>query len=396
MAAGLLIVLNLSYAFSQAPLLETEYDRFKDETKVGVSTSLENHAVEIPFSQMQEFLTLMVWASHRGKQVSTAPATVKLVFRSQARDWRFGEGTQLLGIVDGARLALGSMKYFRRDLGAGHLETLEIDLPTRTFLKLAHAKTVELRIGNKDVKLGTQNLAALSALADYLNGKAVSQLTPGQRQVQQTAPIIANQVSQPRPEDKPNSFPSASTTNKCPVQPAQVLPIRNFRLGMTTAEYTSRFRGKAPALSQPDDIGIRSVMFNWSRDREPSGSTGLDKLEFKFFDDRLYQMEATYSVGSEWKSRQRSEFAESISRGLGVEGAWSEEPFGGFKLDCGGVRFELTISNDLAHIIPGGPWAYAYLTLVDSAAEAQVSRKREELRLDQQRRDAEKRKIFRP
>jgi hypothetical protein len=165
---------------------------------------------------------------------------------------------------------------------------------------------------------------------------------------------------------------------------------------MTVAEYARPFQGKAPALSQPDDVGIRSVMFNWSQSDVPSGSTGLDKLEFKFFDDRLYQIDATYSVGKEWSSRPASEFAEATSRGLGVEGVWSEEPFSKFKLDCGGVHFELKISREFTHIIPEGPWAYAYLTLIDTAVEVQVSRKRETLRLNQQQRDAEKRKIFRP
>jgi hypothetical protein len=94
-----------------------------------------------------------------------------------------------------------------------------------------------------------------------------------------------------------------------------------------------------------------------SRPQAPSGSTGLDKLEFKFFDERMYQIRAYYSVGKEWKQRPMSEFAEALSRSLGVETVWGKRDEKEFIIPCGAVRLDLSIDDD-SYILMGAPtWA---------------------------------------
>lgn len=177
-----LIPFNISYVLPQSssvpPKVATEYDRFTDETKVGVSTTVENYTVKIPFGEMQEFLILIAWFSHRGQTLTAPPTMVRIAFRSQARAWRFGEGTELRGIVDGERIALGRMGYTQTNLGAGHIEVLQVDVPTRTFIKLARSKSVELRIGSKELKLRTQDLAALISLANRITEIPAARINP--------------------------------------------------------------------------------------------------------------------------------------------------------------------------------------------------------------------------
>lgn len=329
-----LILFNVAYAFPQASTaapatgIVIDYDRFKDETSVAISTMLENYTVDIPFSRMQEFILLVAGFNYQGQRLTVTPTTMRLAFQSQARGWRFSEGAELRGIIDGARIDFGRMSYSRKDLGAGHVEVLRLDVPVRTFLKLARSKTAELRVGSKELKLGPQHLAALAMLADQLTGAATSRAIPTKRPAEEKRPSPLNQISQITLSPTELASPHASsptTANKCPIKLPQLLPFRNFRLGMSTAEVMQRFQGMHPPLSIPDEIGRRFMTVHLSRPQVELGSTGLDKLIFKFLDDRLYQIEATYSVGKEWNKRPMNEFADTFTLGLGISALWAEK-----------------------------------------------------------------------
>ncbi|MGB9180660.1 MAG: hypothetical protein WCB68_15620 [Pyrinomonadaceae bacterium] len=136
-----------------------------------------------------------------------------------------------------------------------------------------------------------------------------------------------------------------------------------------------------------------------SRPQEPLGSTGLDKLEFKFFDARLYQIMAYYSVGREWKQRPMSMFAEALSRGLGVEATWAERDEKEFVIPCGDVRLDLSIDDDSYALMGASarlPIAEAVFTLTDTNAESQIKLRRDVIREREKQLDAEKRRIFKP
>jgi hypothetical protein len=184
--------------------------------------------------------------------------------------------------------------------------------------------------------------------------------------------------------------------NKCPVQLAQLLPLRGFRLGVSLTEFVTRFKGNPPTIPESDPLGIRSLKFNWSE--ETRKSTDLTQIEFRFFDDRLYQIEATYKVGTEWDDRPLSEFAEAISHGMGVEAGWAEMPDKKFNLDCGEVRFNLWVMEPIMSrsSLPAPQMATAFLTLTATTSEAQIKKREEAYRQQQQQRNIERRKEFKP
>jgi hypothetical protein len=191
----------------------------------------------------------------------------------------------------------------------------------------------------------------------------------------------------------------STTLNKCPVKLVQLIPLRGFSLGMSPNDLARRFQGNSPPLSRPDVAGIRTMEVRLSRPQDPRGSTGLDKLEFKFFAERLYQIKAYYSVGQEWKQRPMSEFAEAISRGLGVDAKWAERDEKEFIIPCGDVRLDLSLDDD-SYVLMGAssrlPIAEALLILTDTAAESQAKSRRNANRERERQSDAEKRKIFKP
>jgi hypothetical protein len=406
-----LVLFNFAYAFPQASSVPatgivTNYDRFKDETSVAVSTMLENYTVDVPFSKMQEFILLVAGFTHQGQRLTVTPTIMRLAFQSQARGWRFDEGTELRGIIDGARIDFGRMSYSRKDLGAGHVEVLRLDVPVRTFLKLARSKMAELRVGSKELKLEPQPLAALAVLADQLTGVATSQTTSTKRPAEEKSPSPLNQLSQLKlsPTDLASTHARSSTTaNKCPIKLPQLLPFHSFRLGMSTAEVIQRSQGMPPPLSKPDEIGRRVMAVDLSRPQAEFSSTGLDKLVFKFLDDRLYQIEATYSIGKEWNNRPMSEFADAITRNLGIASALAEktdEQFNKqFKLECGEVRFDLMVDDESFASFPSSrlmPMALAFFTLTETATEAQLKIRRDGLLKIEQQRNEERRKVFKP
>ncbi|HEY0321693.1 MAG TPA: hypothetical protein VGC66_12100 [Pyrinomonadaceae bacterium] len=205
-----------------------------------------------------------------------------------------------------------------------------------------------------------------------------------------------NGMSKPLSEIVQSSPQPPVIINKCPVQLAQLLPLRGFKLGTPFTEFANRFKGSALSIPEPDKLGMRSLKFNWSE--EPRKPTDLAQIEFRFFDDRLYQIEATYKVGTEWEGRPLSEFAEAISRGMGVEARWAEMPDKRFRLDCGEVRFNLWVMEPMMSrsSLPGGQMATAFLTLTATASEAQIKRREETYRQQQQQRNSEKRRVFTP
>jgi hypothetical protein len=198
------------------------------------------------------------------------------------------------------------------------------------------------------------------------------------------------------PETRPSPLRRPVIINKCPVQLAQLLPLRGFRLGSSLAEFAKRFQGEPTSIPEPDYLGIRSMKFNWAQ--ESRRLTDLKQMEFRFFNDHLYQIEATYKVGTEWEERPLSEFAEAISQGMGVEAAWAEMPDKRFRLDCGEVRFNLWVMEPMMSrsSLPAGEMAAAFLTLTATGSEAQIKKRAEAFRQQQQQRNTERRRVFTP
>lgn len=386
-----------------SPQPVTRYDRFKDETEVGVSTTLESRTVGIHFAHMQEFLIMLAGFTHPGQRLTKTPATVRLAFRSQARTWRFSSGDELLAIIDRDRVNFGTMAYSRQDLGAGRVETLRLDIPTRAFLKLARAKTAELRIGNKEISLAAPHLAALTALADRFSGTPERQELSGGKQAADphgdARRARTPHVIPPKPVGGNSPSDSVGQTYRCPVVLTRLLPLRGFSLGMSLGEAMGHLHDSPASTPPPDNLGVRSLTIRVSQATNDPGGTRLDSLKLQFLEDRLYQMEATYSLGREWRGRPVSEFAGRLSRGVGVTGIWSVEANNDLTLECGDVRLALEVDEESFMSLPArmkSPMALAYFRLTDSAQAAKLKQRHEMLRPGERRRDEERRRGFKP
>ncbi len=97
-------------------------------------------------------------------------AKLQLVFEAKDWDQRHPvDARELLVVADGATLKLGRMALVNQNAGDARLvdvmrEVLEVSLPYQTFLKIARAQTVEMRVGRSVVALQEKNLAALRDL----------------------------------------------------------------------------------------------------------------------------------------------------------------------------------------------------------------------------------------
>jgi hypothetical protein len=180
---------------------------------------------------------------------------------------------------------------------------------------------------------------------------------------------------------------------------AQLQPLRGFKLEMSLNEALNRFHDRPSIIPRPDALSVRSIEIGLTRQQDERGSTSLNKLSLKFLNDNLYQIEATYSLGKEWATRPMSEFADSLSRGLGINAGWTVESDNQLKLNCGEMKFTLDIDEESLASLPQStsiPVAVAYFTLTDSTRAAQLKSRRDSLRQKERQREAEQRREFKP
>jgi hypothetical protein len=375
---------NYSYAVSQtfsgsSPQIDATYDLGKDETTVFAGTLLEENSIEVqvgfpPISMpVKEDILLAVAYAHEGRRLTSPPSVVTIGFESRARQFRFGEGIELLGVIDGKRLTLGQMSYTASYdpvnfllLQSFNVEYLRVDVPLNTFLTLARARTATLILGNKKLQLEEQNFNVLSAIANCMIGKTVPTRT--------------------------TSVGGTANPAKCPIQAPDLPTLRGFKLGMSVQDARKLFPESAPPISEPDTLGRRSMIVKFPRPQDAYGATRLDQVNVSFFDDRICRIEASYDVGKEWRDRQK-DFAYFISKELGVSVTWEEDSFSMFtklfSLRCADMSMSLHISEEAAFkgelFGSEGPWvASAMLSLTDHTVETRLRQRLETKRQREQ------------
>jgi hypothetical protein len=237
-------------------------------------------------------------------------------------------------------------------------------VPLKTFLTLAHARTATLILGNKKLQLEEQNFNVLSAIANCMIGKTVPTTT--------------------------TSVAGTAKSTKCPIQAPDLPAIRGLKLGMSIQDVRKLLPESAPPISKPDSLGRRSMKVKLPPRQDAYISTGLNELEVSFFDERICRIEASYSVGKEWRDRQK-DFAYFISKELGVSVTWEEDSLMMFtklfSLRCADMSISLHIDEEEAFkgelFRSNEPWvASAILSLTDHNA---ASRLRQRLETKRQR-----------
>jgi hypothetical protein len=151
--------------------VNVSYDRFKDETNVGINyMTVKGASVGEVMLGGDYQLELRASYTYPGRTPVT-PKRVVLHFFSSSKDWLYLKDYQreLNVLADGERLPLGTMERVNSHVGGSYVsESLALALPPDTFAKIARAKVVEMRLGHTTFKLKDKHLDALRALADSI------------------------------------------------------------------------------------------------------------------------------------------------------------------------------------------------------------------------------------
>lgn len=167
-------------SLAQAQSLKTSYDKFEDVTTVTTDLlhvkMLERYEKrgkelvmvrpEVPFWEF----TMMAMYKFKGEEKPAQPNPFVLGFVTKSSDWAFGGDADLYAIVDGERLKVARMPHGGEVVKLSSVsvqETLVTYLSVETFLKIANAKKVEMRLGTYEFELTEDQLKALHTLAEY-------------------------------------------------------------------------------------------------------------------------------------------------------------------------------------------------------------------------------------
>jgi hypothetical protein len=94
------------------------------------------------------------------------PVVVTLSFYSSSSDWKFLNFHPIAVLADGEGLDLPTPRHRGNVFNGGVSEYISVDLPLATFIKIANAENVEMRLGLTEMRL-TQN--HMEALRDLLS-----------------------------------------------------------------------------------------------------------------------------------------------------------------------------------------------------------------------------------
>jgi hypothetical protein len=142
----------------------SEYDGFNHETVV----TLRKMKVACTGRKLDKNICMSIQASLScpGVQLDyVSHVTLQVVFETKNWDERHPLDQRDLSVVaDAETFRLGRMEFVSESLDTLMTETLQIQLPYRTFKKIAHAEIVELQVGKSRFALRDKNLAALRDL----------------------------------------------------------------------------------------------------------------------------------------------------------------------------------------------------------------------------------------
>ena len=148
--------------FKNNKRFEVYYDKFKDQTRVAVSSF--NVGGDGAYIMSGSMLGIGAYFFFEGKELKGEIKHYILFFNSTSREWRFLRNSQLYALVDGERFELGEGTR-RSDVRQGGVsEQLLFKLPEDIFKKLAEAKSAELRVGPVEMTLKAEHKTAFRDL----------------------------------------------------------------------------------------------------------------------------------------------------------------------------------------------------------------------------------------
>ena len=216
----------------------------------------------------------------------------------------------------------------------------------------------------------------------------------------------------------------AAPAAKCTLALAQAPALRGLRLGMTQAQVLARFPGLS--LDRADEFGLSRLRLNLiDADLYATGSTvrdrgvqldiaagtaegrsftvnsskfpdlkGVRKIQLRFVDGRLSYVLLGYDDSFKWESVD--EFAETVSKNLGLPGEWgvpldSDRVSREKELRCDGFLLGATIGGDTTDTRTG-----AQLSVEDTATTQGIEKRQKDREEKKRRQEEERRKTFKP
>src|SRR5262249_50987036 len=119
------------------------YDRFKDQTTVTVGPYFLSNGMDLVMTNSRFELMASFSCNSRTLQEPVKRATIG--FLSSSKDWKFLNDQSVYVLADGQRFDLG-LAQRDSDLRMGGVsEILAVDVPYKTFAKIANSSKVEMR-----------------------------------------------------------------------------------------------------------------------------------------------------------------------------------------------------------------------------------------------------------
>lgn len=159
------------YRDNQAPdhdgKIESKYDGFKHETTITLK-KMRITCGSMKGNWKDACVSLSAALHCPGIQLDyVRQASLQLIFQTKDWDQRHALNQRDLSVVaDGQTYRLGKMKLASQSTDTLMTETLEVTMPYTTFLKIAKADVVEMKVGTSQFELRTQNIVAFRDLVN--------------------------------------------------------------------------------------------------------------------------------------------------------------------------------------------------------------------------------------
>jgi hypothetical protein len=154
--------------------VERKDDRFTGESTVTLKPQVI--ATTTPGQQLKMALTYKIKPEARGREESIIPEMVTVTFTSTASNLVYGRELELVFLLDGERVrrvpAATGDDFSRVTTQKDVTQTVFTGMTTETLRRITRAKTVEMKLGETEVKLSPEVLDAVRSFAACaLSGK---------------------------------------------------------------------------------------------------------------------------------------------------------------------------------------------------------------------------------
>ena len=158
--------------------IKTKYNQSKDETTVTLKTLDLSGSMNKEMTRESEFGNLDVDVSfvHKGKQPTANVDSAIFKFKGLAKNPMFMRAQNFALVIDDATgLVLGLTSYTSNSQTFYLEEIMSISVPYQAMQRMAAAKTLAFQLGTRTIRLTSEQLADLKAMAAMMSPEVKSE-----------------------------------------------------------------------------------------------------------------------------------------------------------------------------------------------------------------------------